>query len=366
MGVASYRRGSALITRDFARDAYAKGWSSHDPDAIQAPVTPRPSDWGSKSDARAMDHARRMVAGSRRYGREVDAAILTLAVSEKAKVSPERASAAVQIVLNENSVGTTQMNPLRRNRAANEEPVSRAEATAIAAQLEAEAEPWAWGASHNGGSARAHLYYGLGAAARQWEHAFSIHGVDKLGLRRAKACMARLPELRAAAQAEVADIARLRAKFAQRANPVAAPVPTAGGWRVAYNWWSGPWRDQPAAYQKPHRPDVAQNQRGSWSIAGSQTSTTYQTAQAAMEAADRGVGRRQNPSGSITAALNVPQKTSRGATIEWTSRHSGIHNENLIGHRIGRRGKALAGYVCARILSDGRIGPILDQLGGIV
>lgn len=112
--------------------------------------------------------------------------------------------------------------PLRRNRATSDDvPASRADADALAAQLEAEAAPLAEAVRHNQGSARAHLYYGLGAAARQWGHAYGIHGANKLELRRAKACMARLPELRAAAQAEVADLNRLRAKFAQRANPSA-------------------------------------------------------------------------------------------------------------------------------------------------
>lgn len=114
MGVASYRRGSALISQDFARDAYAKGWSSHDPDAVQAAAKPRPLDWGSKSDEKALDHARRMVSGSRKYGREVDAEVLALAVADKAKVSLDRATRAVQIVL-AGPDGATKMNPRRRN-----------------------------------------------------------------------------------------------------------------------------------------------------------------------------------------------------------------------------------------------------------
>lgn len=114
MGVASYRRGSALISRDFARDAYAKGWSSHDPDAVQATAKPRPPDWGSKSDERALDHARRMVSGNRKYGRDVDAEVLALAVADKAKVSLDRATRAVQIVL-AGPDGATKMNPRRRN-----------------------------------------------------------------------------------------------------------------------------------------------------------------------------------------------------------------------------------------------------------
>lgn len=76
--------------------------------------------------------------------------------------------------------------------------------------------------------------------------------------------------------------------------------------------------------------------------------------------------RRKNPSGAITAALNVPQKTNRGVIIEWTARLPGLHQETLSGHVIGRRGKPLAGFVLAPLFRDGRIGVIHDQRGGIV
>lgn len=91
----------------------------------------------------------------------------------------------------------------------------------------------------------------------------------------------------------------------RRKNPAATHVPaSANGWRVAYDWWSGPWCDQPAAYTKVGRPNVAQNQHGSWYIEGSQTNTLFRTAGAAMAAADKSVGQRKNPTtGGRAAAL---------------------------------------------------------------
>lgn len=99
MGIAAYRRGSALISRQFARDAYRRGESSYDPDAVQAKPTPRPADWGSKADLRALDHAQRVVAGARRYGLPLDREVLVAAVMDRANVKQPRAERAVDLVL---------------------------------------------------------------------------------------------------------------------------------------------------------------------------------------------------------------------------------------------------------------------------
>ncbi len=99
MGVAAYRRGSALISLHHAREAYAAGITNHNPDAAPYQPRPRPPAWGEKAAAKALDHARRILSGCRRHGLECDESILTGAVVMRANVAEATARTAAQAAL---------------------------------------------------------------------------------------------------------------------------------------------------------------------------------------------------------------------------------------------------------------------------
>ena len=99
MGVASYRRGNAVISRQFACDAYRNGWTNINPDAAPYTPKPRPATWGDKARARAEDHTARMIAGAQKYGIELDPEALAYGVSERARCSMDTARAAVDSAL---------------------------------------------------------------------------------------------------------------------------------------------------------------------------------------------------------------------------------------------------------------------------
>lgn len=418
MGVASYRRGSALISRDFARDAYAKGWSSHDPDAVQAAAKPRPLDWGSKSDEKALDHARRMVSGSRKYGREVDAEVLALAVADKAKVSLDRATRAVQIVL-AGPDGATKMNPRRRNPdtlrtivLAWIDPDGGVEEYQDGWRVAYRRVPLAktviWaneGTTEDEGKARAY-------AKKEGNEVLIFPTTEKDPHGRAK--RETLAAWKAAEAAK--EAARVKAEAKARRRKVVNPKPRRNPTKGSTDFFTSPNRDdmrymviahQDAAdrFAKDgrHRHNYVQKMvveahekaAKAWARA-SDFGLSKKAAKAALSEAEerseiaekcenefrqrfseqermkallkqaKSNPRRKNPSGSVTAALNVPQKTNRGILIEWTARLPGLHQETLSGHVIGRRGKPLAGFVLAPLFRDGRIGVIHDQRGGIV
>lgn len=79
MGVAAYNRGSRVISRQAERDLYRAGLGP-DPDRLPAKPTPRPSDWGAKALARAVELVRRQLRGAARManaqGQAVDVAAL--------------------------------------------------------------------------------------------------------------------------------------------------------------------------------------------------------------------------------------------------------------------------------------------------
>lgn len=94
-----YQRGSAAISAQFAREAYARGASSYNPDAIRT-VTPRPADWGGKVYGQALDRARSMIRfmvdAQRRFGRGApDREVVLIAVLDRVRVSRETAERAV-------------------------------------------------------------------------------------------------------------------------------------------------------------------------------------------------------------------------------------------------------------------------------
>lgn len=63
MGAAAYNRGSRAIRRQADEAIGIAPPSEHKP-------TPRPETWGDKTKARALERARRILCGCRRYGRE--------------------------------------------------------------------------------------------------------------------------------------------------------------------------------------------------------------------------------------------------------------------------------------------------------
>ena len=57
----------------------------------------------------------------------------------------------------------------------------------------------------------------------------------------------------------------------------------------------------------------------------------------------------------MTATLNVPQTTDRGATIIWTASTPACHGGNVLtGDLLGRTGKPVKGYVVAKEI-DGKL-----------
>ena len=97
MGVASYRRGSAAISFQFQMDAWERGATNINPNAVPAPVVPRPADWGSKALARA----EKVAAGSFRFGQQWPAHAITFdqaveVVMERARCGRETAERAVE------------------------------------------------------------------------------------------------------------------------------------------------------------------------------------------------------------------------------------------------------------------------------
>lgn len=98
MSGASYRRGSAVISRQTCADTRCPGCvrcREHVP-------TPRPEDWGEQAAARALDVARRVVSGARRYGlADPTVAVLAQAVRERARVGEATAQKAAETALSE-------------------------------------------------------------------------------------------------------------------------------------------------------------------------------------------------------------------------------------------------------------------------
>ena len=101
MGVAAYWRGSRAISEQFAREAYAAGRSPFNPDAVPAKPKPRPAEWGSKAQLRALERARGILRGCRKYGLDVDPDILAGAVMDRANVSEKTAIEAATRALAE-------------------------------------------------------------------------------------------------------------------------------------------------------------------------------------------------------------------------------------------------------------------------
>lgn len=93
MGIAAYYRGNAVISRQIQMDHGT--W--HPPPTPQ----PRPATWGDKTTARAEDHARRILSGSRRHDLEIDVERLAGAVVLRARCSSDTALKAAKMVFDE-------------------------------------------------------------------------------------------------------------------------------------------------------------------------------------------------------------------------------------------------------------------------
>jgi hypothetical protein len=86
---ASYMRGSRRISAEFCREYGCIGCARCRPDCHREP---RPATWGDAAAARALDHARRIVAGAARAGLAAPAAdVLAEAVRSRARVGHETA-----------------------------------------------------------------------------------------------------------------------------------------------------------------------------------------------------------------------------------------------------------------------------------
>lgn len=94
MGAAAYNRGSRLIARQADEALGIRPAAEHKP-------TPRPDTWGDKAKARALERARRILRGGRRYGRETSEEILAGAVAMVARVSLQTATEAARAALAE-------------------------------------------------------------------------------------------------------------------------------------------------------------------------------------------------------------------------------------------------------------------------
>ena len=94
MGAAAYNRGSRVIRRQADEAIGIASPSEHRP-------TPRPESWGDRAKARALERARRILRGCRRYGRETSEEILAGAVQMVARVSLETATEAARQALGE-------------------------------------------------------------------------------------------------------------------------------------------------------------------------------------------------------------------------------------------------------------------------
>jgi len=98
MGVATYNRGSLLISRQHA--TYYPG--GHNPNSADAPAQPRPADYGSKAAKRALKRACNVVRGSLAYGRTPpDLEMLTEIVQDIARVGRKTAAQAAAQALAE-------------------------------------------------------------------------------------------------------------------------------------------------------------------------------------------------------------------------------------------------------------------------
>ena len=93
MGAAAYNRGSRVIRRQAEALGIAPA-GEHKP-------RPRPESWGDRAKARALERARRILRGCRRYGRETSEEILAGAVQMVARVSLETATVAARRALDE-------------------------------------------------------------------------------------------------------------------------------------------------------------------------------------------------------------------------------------------------------------------------
>lgn len=98
MGVASYQRGSALISLQFARDAYRNGWTNVNPDAVPAKPTPRPDSWGKPTVERARVEAEKIAARNlEKPESALDKAWAVHFVMERAKCGKSTAEEAVKL-----------------------------------------------------------------------------------------------------------------------------------------------------------------------------------------------------------------------------------------------------------------------------
>lgn len=94
MGAAAYNRGSRLIARQADEALGIRPPAEHKP-------TPRTETWGDKAKVRALERARRILRGCRRYGRETSEEILAGAVEMVARVSLQTATEAARAALAE-------------------------------------------------------------------------------------------------------------------------------------------------------------------------------------------------------------------------------------------------------------------------
>lgn len=92
MGIAAYNRGSRCISRGLG--------TLVEPTAKS---TPRPAEWGETARAKAIDRARRLIAGCERYGVPVVRETLIDAVAAAERCARSTAEAAVDLVLAEKS-----------------------------------------------------------------------------------------------------------------------------------------------------------------------------------------------------------------------------------------------------------------------
>lgn len=120
MGVAAYNRGSRAISIDLQREAYARGASPFNPDALQYKPKPRSASWGEKALAKAVERVRKQVRGAERVAAargeslDVDALLDYLPdyLWTQHGVARETAWRAVEVVRAEH--GGSHRNPLDR------------------------------------------------------------------------------------------------------------------------------------------------------------------------------------------------------------------------------------------------------------
>ena len=96
MSGASYRRGSALISRQICAEFGCRGCVN----CTEIAPTPRPPDWGNATRERAHDTARAILRGARAYGLPDPALdVLAMAVQERARVGKATAMDAARRAL---------------------------------------------------------------------------------------------------------------------------------------------------------------------------------------------------------------------------------------------------------------------------